>query len=270
MVYNAEQTRDFAQQQFAFLLVEQTDHCLTLTLNRPAQKNALHPVLVNELAFAFSYAHHNPDIWVVVLAATGNVFCAGADLKAFMQSDDIPSSIPVPAEQVIIGDLFKQLHKPCIANIHAPVYAGGLLLVGGCTHVIAAPNVTFALPEVKRGIFPFQVMESLLAIMPARKVLDWCMRAQTLTAADALQYGLVTQIVDDTQQAVADLVAEICQYAPLAISKGLKAYSEVQQLPDQDRHRYLYAMLMETLSTEDAMEGIMAFQQKRSPVWKGK
>lgn len=270
MVYSAEQTRDFAQQKFAFLLVEQTDHCLNLTLNRPAQKNALHPVLVNELAFALSYAHHNSDIWVVVLAATGNVFCAGADLKAFMQSDDIPSSIPVPAEQVIIGDLFKQLHKPCIANVHAPVYAGGLLLVGGCTHVVAAPSVTFALPEVKRGIFPFQVMESLLSIMPARKVLDWCMRAQTLTATDALEYGLVTQITDNTQQAVADLVAEICQYAPLAINKGLKAYSEIQQMPAQERHRYLHTMLMETLSTEDAMEGIMAFQQKRPPIWKGK
>lgn len=273
MLYSIEQTATIWQHKFAFLLVEQNQHVLTVTLNRAEKKNALNPTLVSELAYALSYAHHSADVWAVVLAAKGTVFCAGADLKAFMQTDESESTIPVLAEQPIIGNLFRQLHKPCIARLHAPVYAGGLLLVGGCTHVVAAPNVTFGLPEVKRGIFPFQVMQTLLELMPARKVLDWCIRAQTLTAQEALGYGLVTQIAataDTLDEEIASLAADICQYSPSAIRMGLQAYSQLGNIPHNEQHQYLSNMLMQTLQTDDAMEGIMAFQQKRTPQWKGK
>ncbi|MDP6909126.1 MAG: enoyl-CoA hydratase/isomerase family protein, partial [Flavobacteriales bacterium] len=69
---------------FAFLEVEHSDKVLTITLDRPEKKNALHPVTVNELAFALTYAKDNRDVWAVVIKANGDVFCAGADLKAFM------------------------------------------------------------------------------------------------------------------------------------------------------------------------------------------
>ena len=273
MLYSVEQVATIWQQTFAFLLVEQTNNVLTITLNRAEKKNALNPTLVSELAYALSYAHHTANVWVVVLAAKGSVFCAGADLKAFMQTDDSASTIPILAQQPIIGNLFRQLHKPCIARLHAPVYAGGLLLVAGCTHVVATPNVTFALPEVKRGIFPFQVMQSLVELMPARKVLDWCMRAQTLSTNEALSYGLVTHLAqneDHLDTEIATLAADICQYSPSAIRMGLTAFDELRNIPAAEQHQYLSNMLMQTLQTEDAMEGIMAFQQKRDPQWKGK
>lgn len=272
MLFTTEQLQDMGQYKFAHLLLEEKDHLLTLTLNRPEKKNALNPVLFNELAFALSYAAWSRSVWGVVIAANGDVFCAGADLKAFAgANEETVSTVPNAAKEVAIGDVFNALHKPCIAKVHAPVYAGGFLIVCGCTHVIASDNATFSLPEVKRGLFPFQVMQSLLQIMPARAVLDLCMRARTLTAADAEKTGLVSKAVaaDKLDAEVQALVNEIFQYSPSAIRLGLEAYDNLKSIPAAEAHRYLKQMLGECIQTEDAAEGMAAFIEKRKPVWKG-
>lgn len=274
MTFGKEILTTFSSQTFAYLEVVETAHLLTITLNRPEKKNAMNPTLVNELAYALSYAHHQADIWGVVLAANGNVFCAGADLKAFMGGDDPKNStIPKPSEQVIIGDLFRHLHKPCIARVHAPVYAGGMLLLGGCTHVIAKDTIFFSLPEVKRGLWPMQVMQSLLNFMPPRKVLDWCMRGNSLHAQEALQYGLVTELVQsdiELMSVVDKLVATLFENSPNAIRLGLQAYDELQAKSSDEAHGYLHSMLMKAVQSQDAMEGIMAFREKRKPIWKNR
>src|SRR3972149_7080388 len=197
MIYTADQTSKFNNQKFAHLLIDEKDHVLTITLNRPEKKNAMNPVMLNEIAFALSYAHHNNDIWAVIIAANGDVFCAGADLNAFAGGYQSPASstIPEPNAEVLLGEIFTQLHKPSIAKVHAPVYAGAFLIICGCTHVIAADNATFALPEVKRGIWPMQVMQSLLNIMPPRKALDLCMMGKTINSREALDLGIITSRV---------------------------------------------------------------------------
>jgi enoyl-CoA hydratase/carnithine racemase len=163
------------------------------------------------------------------------------------------------------------LHKPCIAKVHAPVYAGGFLIVCGCTHVVASSNATFSLPEVKRGLYPFQVMQSLLQIMPPRTVLDLCIRAKTLTATDAEKIGLVSKVVEQNKldEEVQSLVDEIFQFSPSAISLGLEAFDNLKNIPVADAHQYLKQMLGECIQTEDAAEGMAAFIEKRKPVWKG-
>lgn len=273
MLYSIEQTANIYEQTFEHLLVSEQNHILTLTLNRPDKKNALNPTLVNELGYALSYAQYNNDIWIVVLQANGNVFCAGADLKAFgANNSNSISTIPVPNEMPIIGNLFAHLHKPSIARLHAPVYAGGLLLVCGCLYVVASDNVFFELPEVKRGLFPMQVMHSLLAIMPPRKVLDWCIRAYRLSATEALRENLITTLVPDAadlDKTINALCAEICANSPTAIRMGLKAFDLLRNKSDNDAPAFLSDMLMQTLQTQDAMEGIMAFQEKRLPKWSG-
>ena len=156
MLYTAEQTAQLPAEGFRYLLAEQSDHVLTITLNRPEKKNALNPPLLAELAFALAYAHFTPDVWLVVLAASGDVFCAGMDLKSLSSGDVEPLSVPEPAGPVRLGELLAGLHKPCICRVQGPVYAGGFLLVGGSTYVVASEAATFTLPEVKRGLFPFQ------------------------------------------------------------------------------------------------------------------
>ncbi|HLP19359.1 MAG TPA: enoyl-CoA hydratase-related protein [Chitinophagales bacterium] len=272
MLYTSDQLHEFKNQTFAHLLIEEKDHLLTLTLNRPEKKNALNPVLFNELAYALTYAAQNRDTWAVVIAAAGDVFCAGADLKAFAgATEETTSTVPQATKEVVIGDIFNALHKPCIAKVHAPVYAGGFLIVCGCTHVVASSNATFSLPEVKRGLFPFQVMQSLLQIMPPRAVLDFCMRAKTLNAADAEKVGLVSKVVEPAtlNEEVQALVNEIFQYSPSAIRLGLEAFDNLKRTPADEAHKYLKQMLGECIQTEDAAEGLQAFAEKRKPVWKG-
>lgn len=273
MFYTEEQVKSLENHRFEFLKVSLENNVLTLFLNRPDKKNALNPTLMNELAFALAHAKYNSNVWVVVIGAEGDVFCAGADLRSFagMGTEQV-STIPDPEEPIRMVEVFSNLHKPCIGRIHGNVYAGGFMIVSGCTHVIAVENATFSLPEVKRGLWPFQVMAGLMNVMPHRKMLDLCMRAGTITAADAKEAGLVTTIVanvDELDIAISQLVADIKQYSPSAIRLGLEAYQAMQAKHGNELHTYLFAMLAQTLETKDAQEGLKAFMEKRSPVWTG-
>lgn len=275
MVYSAEQIAQVAQHKFAYLLLKEEKNVLTIFLNRPDSKNAFNEVLINELAFALSYAHYNHNIWAVVLGAMGDVWCAGADMRTFQGQKDTTSNstIPAPGKEIVIGDLFLNLHKPCIARIHAPVFAGGFLLVCGCHYVVSSGTVFFSLPEVKRGIFPFQVLASLLEIMPARKALDLCLMGKTIDAKEAQGLGIVTHLVSeekDLDGTIELLLNKIREHSPSAIRLGLKAYDELRGKKKEEQHKFLFQMLMEVVKTGDAQEGIKAFKEKRAPVWKGK
>lgn len=274
MLYSPASLETWNDQVFAYLIVETDNHLLRITLNRPEKKNAMTPVMITEIAYALAYAHHTPDIRAVVIEANGDTFCAGADLKAFM--GDVPettdSTIPNPEEEILIGELFIRLHKPCIAKVEGPVYAGGFLLISGCTHVVATEKAHFSLPEVKRGIWPMQVMANLLEIIPARKVLDLCMRANIMSGSEAKELGLVThsttsELID---QVVSELIEQIIANSPNAIHQGLKAYDEIRRIDKSEKQAYLKKKLIEILKSEDAAEGIKAFKEKRSPNWTGK
>ncbi len=272
MVFSANECNSLAH-TFAYIKVQTSQHVLTITLARPQAKNAMSPTMIREYAYAMSHAHYNNDIWAIVFEAEGNVWCAGADLKAMRgQEEQNNSTIPQASKEIVIGDLFTQLHKPIITKIHAPVYAGGFLLIGNAHYSIAVETATFSLPEVKRGIFPFQVMAVLLNNMPARTVLDWCMRAKTLSATEAQQAGLLTHIVKDEQaltQKVQDIIQELFENSPSAIRLGLKAYEEMQSISATEKQGFLKKILEETISTQDAQEGLKAFAEKRKPVWIG-
>ncbi|TAF65884.1 MAG: enoyl-CoA hydratase [Cytophagales bacterium] len=273
MNYTQAQTENLKEQTFAYIQVKEEGHLLIIRLNRPQAKNAMSPTMMREYGYAMSYAHYAPHIWAVVFEAEGDVWCAGADLKAMRgQEEANNSTIPMPTTPIVIGNLFEHIHKPVIAKVHAPVYAGGFLLIGGCTHVIALESTIFALPEVKRGIYPFQVMESLLKIMPPRQVIDLCIRGASLTATEAHRLGLVTQIAKDEKELYTlteKLIQEIFANSPSAIRLGLKAFDEMRNIADKDRHAYLAQMLQQTIMTADAQEGLKAFAEKRQPVWTG-
>jgi len=268
--YTKTQTANIHNETFAFIEVNENDHVLTITLDREKKKNALHPQMINELAFAMQYAHHEPGVWVVVIQAKGNVFCAGADLKAFMGFlGEYESSVPAPNGELLIGELFNKIHKPTIAKITGDVYAGGFFFLAGSHIVVAQEDVKFGLPEVKRGLYPFQVMAALLRVMPARKVLDWCIRGYNLPVHEAEKYGLVSHVTstEDIDNQVNDIIEELKQNSPSAIRMGLEAYDHIQ--PDAATHKYLMEMLQKTVASKDGQEGLSAFREKRPPVWMG-
>lgn len=269
MHYTPDQTADLLTRSLRYLLVDLNDHVLTVTLNRPEKKNALNPPLLAELAFALNYARHTAEVWVIVLAATGNVFCAGMDLKALSSGSTEPLNVPEPAEPVRVGELMAGLHKPCIAQIQGPVYAGGFLLMGGSTYAVATATATFSLPEVKRGLFPFQVLAVLLDLMPARKALDLCLRGKTLSADEAMAVGLLTHVVAPTaiNETVAELVHDLKQVSPTALRFGLAAYQSLKNTPQEQQQAFLHDQFTQIQQTADAREGMAAFLEKRSPNW---
>ena len=269
-LYTPDQLTNALSETYAFLEVEQSGQVLVIRLNRAAKKNALHPHMVHELAFAMSYAKHEKSVWAVVLEAKGDVFCAGADLKAFMGGDtDFTSSIPKPNGEVLIGELFNKVYKPVISKVAGDVFVGGFLFLAGSTHVVAAEGLRFGLPEVKRGLFPYQVMAGLLNVMPSRTVIDWCIRGYDLPVERAKELGLVTHCVkrEDLDAVVQGLVDELLANSPTAIRMGLEAFDHIR--PSAAEHAYLLQMLQKTVSTKDGMEGLTAFREKRAPKWAG-
>ena len=267
--YKEKDIQNIKSYKFDFIELDETDHVFTVTLNRPKKKNALHPQMINEIAFAFQYAFYNNNIRVVLLKSNGDVFCSGMDLKAL--AGDIEknnSTIPEPNSKILIGELFNKLYKPKICQLNGDVYAGGILLVAGCNYVISTKNIKLGLPEVKRGIFPMQVMESLSKIISIRNVIDWCVRGYNLDVSIAKKWGLVSKVVkkevleNETQK----WLMEVTSNSPTAIRLGLEALDKINS--SELNHLYLSEMLEKVLNSADAKEGIDAFKNKKTPDWK--
>lgn len=271
MYYSQQQVATLEGQNWAFVKTSLHGHVFTVTLDRPEKKNALHPTTLCELAFALAHARYNPAVRVIVLAATGSVWCAGADLKAFGGGEQPQSTVPEPTEPILLGELLPATCKPVIAKVHAPVMAGGILLLCGCNYVVSSVTARFGLPETRRGLFPFQVMAALIERMPAQAALDWCLRALELSAAEAHAHGLVTEVCsEETLEArVSELCETLCAQSPQAIQLGLEAYAHLRaQKGSPAQQAYLQEMFFRCVQTEDAQEGTRAFLEKRPPVWR--
>ena len=195
--YTNKQLSDFWKNDFHFLKLKEQNQVFHLTLNRANKKNALHPQMQNEIAFCFDYISQNNEIKLVLIQSTGDTFSAGADLKALSNNIEVhTSTIPQPNKKIILGNLFTNLYKPKLALVEGNVYAGGCLIVAGCNYVVSLRDITFSLPEVKRGIFPLQVMESLSSIIGLKKTIDWCLRGYKINAETAKEWGLVDEVCD--------------------------------------------------------------------------
>lgn len=237
----------------------------TLTLARPEKRNAFTPTMVNEINHALEAANADQQVRVVVIRAEGPVFCAGMDLNAFL---DPGADRPNPAirnREISLGEVVARLNKPSVAVVEGKVVAGGFLLVAECTYVLAREEVTFALPEVELGIFPFQVMASLLKVMPQKKVLQLCLDARPFTARAALAYGIVDGLLEE--QPAGPLIEHLAGNAPLAVTRGFEALKRLETVGESERFQYLMGVLNDLRNSEDAQEGIRARMEKRKPMW---
>ncbi len=256
---------------FTTLKLDLKDHIFTITLSRPEAKNAINPVMSNELIYALDYARQERNIRVVILAAEGDVFCAGGDLRSMSgKAGDGPvSNVPKRGETDDISLRLRHLNKPVIARIQGPVLAGALLLVCNSTHAYAADHAHFSAPEIKRGIWPFMVMASLFRVMNKRQGLDFIMRGERLTASEAEKNGLINKAVpaDDLDATVSKIAAQLASLAPGTMQIGLAAYNEQEDMAFDPALPLLRARLEECLKSDDAKEGIAAFLEKRQPNW---
>ena len=266
----ADNTLSLKGLTFTTIDLQLDNHILTITLDRPERKNAINPTMSNELIYAFDYAKQTHEVRVVVLAARGDIFCAGGDLRSMSGGEAGPqSNVPKRGETDDISLRLRHLNKPVIAKIQGPVLAGALLLVCNATHAYAAKEAYFSAPEIKRGIWPFMVMAGLFRVMNKRQGLDFIMRGAPLSSTEACTAGLITKAVEaaDLDHTVDQIANELASLAPTTMQLGLAAFNEQEDMSFDPALPYLRSQLDACLKSADAKEGITAFLEKREPNW---
>ena len=238
---------------------------MTITLDRPEKKNALNNVMMNEINYALAYAKQEKAIRVVIFAANGDVFCAGADLSR----TDSDSNVPKLENSDDISLSLRHLYKPVICKIQGPVLAGALLIVANSTHAIAINEATFSAPEIHRGLWPFMVMAGLFRVMPKRAGLDFIMRGKPIDSRKAEEWGLINESVkkEEIDKKVDKLAMELASLAPETMKFGLEAYEKQDSKSFDEALPYLKKQIAKCFEGEDAKEGISAFLEKRKPNW---
>jgi E-phenylitaconyl-CoA hydratase len=253
------------------VLYEQAGKIVTITINRPDAMNAIDPETHDALVQAWTRFRDDDGAWVAILTGAGEKsFCAGADLKK-MIPDSFGKGPRRPAHQGLgLGGITRGLEiwKPMIAAINGHCLAGGLEQALACDIRLAAPHATFGLPEVRWGIFPGAGgTQRLPRAVSLAKAMEIILMAKNLTAAEALDAGLINSVVPAGElMATAGKWAEtICERGPLAVRAAKEAILRGLAMPLPDGLR-LEAFLSGTLrGTEDAVEGPKAFAEKRKP-----
>ena len=252
------------------VLYEQKDRIVTITINRPEAMNAVDPETQAALVDAWTRFRDDDGAWVAILTGAGDkAFSAGADLKKL-----IPAAFgrgkTAMHNTYGLGAITRGLEiwKPMIAAINGFCLAGGLEQALACDLRIASPHATFGLTEVRWAIMPGAGgTQRLPRAVPLGKALEMILMAKTLTAQEALQYGLVNAVVELPRllPTAREWAETLCERGPLAVRAAKEAVVRGLSLPLADGLR-LEAFLSGTLrGTEDAVEGPKAFAEKRKP-----
>lgn len=244
----------------------------TITLNQPDKRNALSHEMLDDLVDAFGRAKDDPATRVVVLTGAGKVFSAGGDLSGF--SADLPLAHKYYGTTRFL-DLFRaiaELGKPTICKANGHVVAGGLGVALACDLVIATEDAKFSTPEINIGLFPFMIMAIIYRNVPRKKVNEMLLLGERLTAQEAATHGLINKAVpaDQLDAATDEWAAKLAAKAPVVMRLGHDSMVNQQDLPYFSALEYLHTQFTVALSTEDAVEGAMAFFEKREPNWKGR
>ena len=256
------------------LLVEKSGGVACFTINRPERRNALSWQVIRSLRREVSEARDDPDVRVVVLTGAGEkAFSAGADLGG-MSAADAGHLAQHDARGELAG-LFEDLWslgKPTIARVQGLALAGGFGLALACDLVVASEQARFGAPEIGVGLWPFMITVPMVRSMPPKRALEMMLSGRTVDAAEAERIGFVTRVVPaaDLDGAVNELAASIVSRSPAVVRLGRNAFYAVWDMSTSEALAYLHSMLTITTSTEDAVEGITAFLEKRPPEWRGR
>ena len=254
------------------LLVTIENYVATVTLNRPEIRNAFNDKTISELTSVFKQLGQSDDVRVIVLAAAGKAFCAGADLNWMRAMADYDYQENL-ADADTLAQMLKTIYdcsKPTIAAIQGDVYAGGMGLVAVCDIAIAVKNANFCLSEVRLGLAPATISPYVIKALGARASQRYFLTAEVFNAKKARQLGFVHERVseeslDDT---VARLCAKIVDNSPDAVKTCKRLLHDIEGKSINDE---LIADTVKEIAdiraSEQGKEGVQAFLQKRKPDW---
>jgi enoyl-CoA hydratase len=271
------------------LLTEVRDHVLTVTINRPEKRNAMNMRVIAGLCRAWMRLRDDPQIWVAILTGAGDkAFCAGGDLKTFISQTvgrteqirrgevgfdwegEDPSDLPPNATTfAVLRDV--EVFKPIIGAVNGFCTAGGLEMLQGTDIRLASTNASFGIFEPKWGLFPGGGSTAqLVRQVPFSRAMELLITGRLLSAEEAYRMGLVSRVVPsaDLMPEARRLAEDICSCGPLAV-QAIKKSVRLGLRTTLAEHLKLEADLSaEVFMTEDAKEGLRAFNEKRKPDWK--
>lgn len=248
-------------------------HVATITLDDPDTRNALSDELLGDLIAALKAARADDDVRVVVLASSHEkVFSAGGNLAAFGGDANAVQKFEGAESFVEAFRLLGQLGKPSIVAAGGHVLAGSLGLALACDLIVASEEATFGTPEITVGLFPFMIMALIYRNVGRKKTNEMLLLGERLTAEEARQEGIVNKVVpaDGLDDAVAHWAGMLAAKSPLIMKLGKDAMWRQTDMDLNAALDYLRSQLAIELSSEDAIEGVKAFFEKREPEWKGR
>ena len=258
---------------YEWLLYDVADGVARITINRPDRRNALSWAVVRELRAACAAAKADPSAQVIVLTGAGDkAFCAGADLSGMAAGAGYLDLHDARGE---LAGLFRDLYalgKPTVARVRGYALAGGLGLALACDLLVAADDAVFGVPEVNVGLWPHLITVPLIRSMPPKKALELMLTGRRFDAAEADRLGFVHRVVpvERLDAAVDELVATLTAKSPAVLKLGRDAFYAVWDQDVDASFKLLHPLLTVTASTDDAAEGIAAFEEKRAPRWTGR
>ncbi len=250
------------------VLVERRGAVLVMTLNRPAQRNAVTRAVSLAVAAALDTLDADPDLRVGIVTGSGGSFCSGMDLKAFVDGER-----PELDGRGFAGVTEAPPAKPLIAAVEGYALAGGCELALACDLIVAGEGAMFGLPEASRGLVAGSGgLVRLRERIPPAIALEYALTAARMDAANAHRWGLVNRLVPTggALDAALALAAEIAANAPLSIAVSKAIMAAAPDWPVGERWARQRPMVEAVLGSEDAQEGARAFAEKRAPTWSGR
>lgn len=243
-----------------------------ITIDRPEQRNALSPAVLEGLGAALQGAESERASVAVITGAGERSFSAGGDLSGSGMQD---GAVAAHAGRARLGRLVSQVQAspvPIVARVNGHALGGGFGLMLACDLVVAVEGAELGMPEIDVGLWPFMVSGLVRRHAGPKIALELMMTGRRLAAVEALDLGFVNAVAASSELdgVVDSLVQSIASKSPSTVGLGKQSFYAAQDMASDDAYEYLAAMLSLCLQTEDAAEGISAFLQKRAPQWKGR
>ncbi len=251
------------------LLYDVKNGAAWLTINREARRNSISPELISLFQQRLDAAEKDKSVRAVCITGVGvKAFCSGADLAG--SAGELNTS----PEQAY-ADLLKRLAaypKPTVARVNGYCLAGGTGFMLACDIVVAAETAKFGTPEVNVGLWPMMIGALIFRNVLTKKAMEMILLGEKITAAQALEMGLLTRVVapEDLNSEVESILDSLCKKSPIGMKLGKQAFYKMREMPFEQALDFLVEQIRVVSSTEDAVEGITAFMEKRSPMFKGR
>ncbi len=254
------------------LLYDVKDHIAYFTINRQQQRNA---ISVSALALFHAYldqAENDGNVRVLCITGAGDkAFCSGADLAGNIGNNASAALAAFKSYARLLKRL-SGFSKPTVARVNGACIAGGTGFMLACDIVIASSKATFGTPEVNVGLFPMMIGALIFKNVLRKKAMEMVLLGEKITASQALDMGLITRMVEPEKldTAVNEILTALAAKSPIGMKIGKNAFYTASDMPFEQALDFLADKLAEVASTQDAVEGITAFLEKRPPVFVGK